>query len=70
MLLSALVKGYKEIKKSLDDISRNSTQKPAVKVEASRLVKKFELFEITFLTILWNDILVRFDKVSIYKVKP
>lgn len=62
--VKALVKGYKEIKKSLKQISEDPTQKPAVQVEALGLENKFGNFEIAFLTILWNDILERFDKVS------
>lgn len=62
--VKALVKGYKEIQKALYEISVDPTQKPTVQVEASGLEKKFEDFETTFLTVLWNDILERFDKVS------
>lgn len=56
----------KEIKKSLEDILEDSTQKPSVQVEAFGLEEKFDNFKIAFLTLLWKDILERFEKLSNY----
>lgn len=62
--LKAVVKGYKEIQKSLNVLSEDPIAKPGARLEAQALEKQFQSFETAFLCILWNDILERVDKCS------
>lgn len=62
--VSALRESYGEIKKALIKVSESETERPSTKLEANSLAKKFDKHEIAFMTILWDRILRRMDKVS------
>lgn len=62
--VSALRKTYSEIRQALIEISECETEKLLAKIEAKSLAKKFDTYEIAFMTVLWDRILQRMNNVS------
>jgi hypothetical protein len=62
--VTALNDGYKEIKKSLDALLNDINQSSETRLIAQNLRKKMDELETTFLTLFWNDILIRINSVS------
>lgn len=60
----ALKENYNEIKNALLKISISSDDKPSTKHEAKSLAKHFEKYENAVLTIFWDRLLQRLNKVS------
>lgn len=62
--LHALSNGYKEFKKVLQNLAKDLSQTPETRVTAEGLYKQLTQFDTVFLKLLWNDLLMRFDKTS------
>ncbi|XP_069494240.1 zinc finger MYM-type protein 1-like [Ambystoma mexicanum] len=62
--VNALCDGYERIQAALDSLSSDNTQTKDTAHNALSLLKKMEKLETIFLTIVWNDILLRFNETS------
>ena len=60
----AVSEASSEIKMALQDIASDSTEEKKTIAEANGLIKKMESLEFALLSILWNDVLTRFNSVS------
>jgi hypothetical protein len=63
-VVTALNDVYEEIKKSLDDLLNDINQSSETHLIAQSLRKKMDELERTFLTVLFNDVLIRINSVS------
>ncbi|KAL4152988.1 hypothetical protein QTP88_000821 [Uroleucon formosanum] len=55
---------WTEIMEALKIIANDMSEKPSTRFEASGLLNCFGSLEMCFLTLMWNDVLERFNKVS------
>ena len=60
----AISKGYRNICAALDDLQNDSTQQPATRAKAVRLLHKMSQLETALMAIIWNRILERFQATS------
>lgn len=68
--VTALYDNYAEIKSALQKIEDDDDQTAETKVKASSSIASMQKFEIAFLTLVWNDILTRINKVNKVLQKP
>lgn len=68
--VTALRDNYKQINSALQIIMADEEQTAETKVKASGLIASMEKFETAFLTLVWNDILTRINKVNKVLQKP
>jgi hypothetical protein len=61
---TALNDGYEEIKKSLDTLLNYINRSSETRLIAQSLRNKMDELETTFLTVVWNDILIRINSAS------
>jgi hypothetical protein len=62
--IKALYGGYELIKSALNIIEEDASQSREARHEASSLIKRMKKLETVFLTIIWNEILNRFNETS------
>lgn len=62
--VSALRLNYKNIKNVLIAISTDDDERPITKLEAKKLAKYFDEYEIALLTVLWDKLLQRINSTS------
>lgn len=62
--ISALKRGYKQIKEALLELSISPYEKPVSKLESSSLAENFDNLETAILTVLWDKILQRINATS------
>ena len=60
----ALSKGYVPIKAALEELSEDNRQTPGTRHEANALLTKLSSLEITFMSLVWSQILRRFNSTS------
>lgn len=61
----ALSLGYKQIKLTLEKISKDSIQKKETRHEASSILNKIDTLDFTFMICMWTPILKRFNVTSL-----
>lgn len=62
--VSALREACSEIKEAFIKISEYETEKPLAKTEAKSFTRKFNEYKTAFMTVLWDRLLQRINKVS------
>ncbi|GFY16006.1 hypothetical protein TNCV_1286511 [Trichonephila clavipes] len=63
-MLSELKLRRNEIKNALEDLIEDKTQTPVMRVTAEGFHKTLESFQMTLLTMIWDEILQRVDKTN------
>lgn len=66
----ALLAGYASIKNALEEIRDDAEQKPECCLESSGLVKIMENLETGIMAVLWNEVLQRFNTISLMLQDP